>query len=57
MGKSSKLQALSEMPKEPKQSRIEKVGNGFVVSSGYGDKSMIAKTLGEAQKIQANFLK
>jgi hypothetical protein len=48
--------SLECMPNEPKQSRIERAGNGFIVSKGYGDKPMIAKTLTEAQRIQAKFL-
>lgn len=41
---------------EPKQARIEKAANGYIVSKGYGEKPSIAKTLGEAQKIQAKYL-
>jgi len=41
---------------EPKCSSIEKVENGFIVKKGYRDKPSIAKTLKEAQEIQAKFL-
>lgn len=42
---------------EPVMCRIEKAANGFI-SKGYGDgKPMIAKTLPEAQRLQAKLLK
>lgn len=43
--------------KEPIQARIEKAEGGFIVTKGYGDKPTVAKTLAEAQKIQAKLLK
>lgn len=48
---------VSDKYVEPKISRIEKAANGFIVTKGYGDKPMIAKTLVEAQKLQARHLK
>lgn len=42
---------------EPKSCRIEKASNGFIVNHGWGSKQMIAKTLPEAQKLQAQYLK
>lgn len=46
-----------EMPAMPKRTSIEKAENGFIVSRGYGEKSHVAKTYDEAQKIQKKLLK
>ena len=42
--------------KETPQATLEKAANGFVIRSGYGSPVHIAKTMQEAQKIQAKLL-
>ncbi len=42
---------------EPPTATIEKAANGFVIRCGYGKPIHIAKSMGEAQKIQAKLLK
>ena len=42
---------------EPKRVTIEKAANGFIINKGYGEKACIAKTMKEAQTLQAKFLR
>ena len=42
--------------KETPQATVEKASNGFIVRCGYGQPVHIAKSIQEAQKIQAKLL-